>query len=157
MHKRGDKYRQCASVVLLRPVQGKYQMLLVHKPRKKDAWQIPQGGVEEGENTEEAAIRELSEETGVQAKIIGSSKQHYQYNFPNSYRRFRPDNICGQCVHFVFAKANSDVKVKVDEKEINAYAWVFPEQIPKYIKRREYRNIVEKLMEECSRLLEGSA
>jgi len=157
MKKNGDKYRQCASVVLLRPSQGRYQALLVHKPRKKDAWQIPQGGVEEGESTEEAAIRELFEEAGVRAEVIGSSKQSYKYDFPNSYRRFRPDNICGQHIQFVFSKADPTVEVKVDEEEIDSYKWVFPEELSKYIKRREYRKIVNKLVEEGTNLLKGAS
>ena len=95
MKKQKDEYRRCASVVLLRPTSDgeHYQVLLVHKPRKKDAWQIPQGGAEEGESVEETAIRELLEETGVHAEVVGRSKTSYQYDFPKSYRRFRPDHI----------------------------------------------------------------
>ena len=53
-----DVYRSAASILVLKPVDvclpgGKcetvYQILLLHKPRKKDAWQLPQGGVEGGE------------------------------------------------------------------------------------------------------------
>ena len=130
------------------PDSSRYQLLLVHKPRKKDAWQIPQGGAEEGESIEEAAARELYEEAGVHAEIIGSSKTCYQYDFPKSYRRFRPDNVCGQRIQFVFAEASPSVQVTVDEQEIDSYTWILPEQIPQYIKREEYRNIVSQLIEE---------
>tara|TARA_B100001971_G_C18006476_1_gene440065 strand:- start:75 stop:557 length:483 start_codon:yes stop_codon:yes gene_type:complete len=158
MKKQKDEYRRCASVVLLRPTSDgeHYQVLLVHKPRKKDAWQIPQGGAEEGESVEETAIRELLEETGVHAEVVGRSKTSYQYDFPKSYRRFRPDHICGQVIQFVFAEATPSVQVTVDENEIDSYKWVLSDELPKYLKRREYRKIVEQLVEEGEKLLRSN-
>ena len=151
-----DVYRQCASVAVFRPANvcapggcgTIYQILLVHKPRKKDAWQLPQGGVEEGESIEQAALRELSEEAGITAEIAGGCPHVYQYDFPASYRRFRPDNVCGQEVHYVFAKASKDAVVKVDGKEIDTSVWVLPEEFSRYLKRKEYLGLVKKLYEE---------
>lgn len=155
MQKPGDEYRRCASVVLLRPSEDgkRYQLLLVHKPRKKDAWQIPQGGAEEGETIEEAAMRELQEEAGVSGEVLGTSEKKYKYDFPKSYRRFRPDNICGQCIHFVLARLTSENLVAVDGEEINSYAWVYPEQLPRYLTREEYRTLVKELYDEALALV----
>jgi len=162
-----DVYRQCASVMVLRPLnvcspsfakasEGKsdacgtlYQALLVHKPRKKDAWQLPQGGVEEGESIQDAALRELKEEAGITARLLGGCPHVYQYDFPASYRRFRPDNVCGQKVHYVFALAGADVRVRVDAKEIDASVWVLPEEFGRYLKRKEYLALVKTLYDEC--------
>jgi len=147
-----DVYRDCAAVVLLRKSEetaNLFQILLLHKPRKKDAWQLPQGGLEEGESLEEAAMRELKEESGLDAEVIGKSSQVYQYDFPESYRRFRPDNVCGQKVQFVFARLNGDGIVKVDEDEIDSYVWALKDHISKYIKRDQYREIVSSLFEEA--------
>ena len=143
-----DVYRNCASVAVFRPKDDGYEMLLVHKPRKRDAWQLPQGGCEKGESVEEAAIREVQEEAGLQPTIIDTSEHVYQYDFPASYRRFRPDNVCGQRVEYVFATADSDAKVTVDDNEIDRYAWVIPEQLPRYIKRKEYLELVENLYQD---------
>jgi len=157
MTKSKDTYRRCASVVLLRLSEddGKPQLLLVRKPRKKDAWQIPQGGAEEGETIEQAAMREVMEEAGVHGEVMGTSEKNYRYDFPKSYRRFRPDNICGQCIHFVFARLTSDKFVTVDGVEIDSYAWVYPEQLPRYITRQEYLELVTQLFEEAVDLLEN--
>lgn len=153
-----DVYRSAASVVVLRPTDvcspdgcaTVYQILLLHKPRKKDDWQLPQGGVEEGENIEQAALRELMEEAGISnVKVIGKSPEKYKYDFPESFRRFRPDNVRGQCIEYVFALAPADVKVQVDGKEIDSHVWVLPEQLALYIHRKQYVECVEKLMREA--------
>lgn len=149
-------YRQCASVLVLRPAGvcspdgcgTVCHVLLVHKPRKKDAWQLPQGGVEEGETIDEAALRELKEEADLTATLVGGCPHVYQYDFPASYRRFRPDNVCGQKVHYVIATVTSDAAVKVDGKEIDSYVWVLPEEFPRYLKRKEYLGLVQKMYDE---------
>lgn len=155
-----DVYRSCASIAVLRPAElcspaactPVFEMLLLHKPRKNDAWQLPQGGREEGETIEQAALRELKEEAGISAKVLGKSRHVYQYEFPASYRRFRPDNVCGQRVEFILALADVSTHVQVDDREIDAFVWVKPGELPQYLKREEYRKIVEKVMEEAARL-----
>src|SRR3989344_8749394 len=117
-----DTYRQCAALAVFRqtdafdetgsPVR---EVLLLHKPRKKDAWQLPQGGIEPGETVEQAAQRELREEAGLNVDILGRSETVYQYDFPSSYRRFRPDNIKGQQLHFLFSELRSHQQVQVDQ------------------------------------------
>jgi len=144
----GDVYRACAAIVVLRPAGNSFEVLLLHKPRKRDAWQLPQGGIEKGESVEEAAARELKEEAGIDVRVRGKSTQVYQYDFPPSYRRFRPDNVCGQRIEFVFALSEPDLEVVVDQSEIDAFVWVKPRELPKYLKRKEYIQFVEELVKE---------
>lgn len=156
-----DRYRQCASLVLLRPSSAcgpdgctpLVEVLLLHKPRKRDSWQLPQGGVEKGETVEQAALRELKEEAGIDAEVLGATERCYQYDFPASYRRFRPDEVCGQCIHFVFAIPKSSAPVQVDGKEIDSFLWVLPEDLGRYLKRQEYLNLARRLVEEASVLV----
>ena len=50
----------------------------------QEAWQMPQGGVDKGENVEVAAKRELYEETGIQSiRIIKKSDKEYIYDLPD--------------------------------------------------------------------------
>lgn len=148
-----DVYRLAASILLLRPLgEGKYELLLLHKPRKKDAWQLPQGGVEAGESMEDAAVRELKEEASIEGvTLLGASRECYQYDFPQSFRRFRPDNVCGQKIGYVFALTDKDAKVKVDAKEVDKHVWVGLSELPRYIKRDEYLALTQRLYQEALR------
>jgi len=153
-----DCYREAASILLLRPVTegdwSSFEVFLIHKPRKKDAWQLPQGGKNPGETDEQCAIRELQEETGVVgATVLGVSPHKYQYDFPKSYRRFRPDNVCGQSIAYFIGTVPRDVHVQVDNVEVNDFKWVTPEEISTYVKRKEYLSLIHGLMDEARELL----
>lgn len=153
-----EVYRRAASIVVLRQsavgaAKGcldEYQVLLLRKPRKNDAWQLPQGGMEGEENVEQAALRELQEEAGIEiATILGESAEVYQYDFPVSFRRFRPDNVRGQLIRFIIATVPPETEVTVDQQEIDSYAWIDPEQLQLYIKRNEYLQLVRRVVEEA--------
>ena len=50
-----------------------------------EAWQMPQGGIDEGETPETAALREMLEETGTnKADILAESKDWYNYDLPKA-------------------------------------------------------------------------
>ena len=150
-----DVYRQAASILVVRPAHsGGYELLLLHKPRKRDAWQLPQGGVEQGETAEQAALRELGEEAGITtATILGTSDAVYQYDFPPAYRRFRPDNIRGQRIVFLLASVPAGTEVTVDGKEIDASEWMPLAKVKGYVRRPEYVGLVQRLYDETLALL----
>ena len=61
---------RAAGGILRRVMDGEVQTVLVHRPRYDD-WSFPKGKVEDGETLPEAAVREVREETGVDARIGG--------------------------------------------------------------------------------------
>lgn len=143
-------YRLAASILVLRISGEGYQFLLLHKPRRNDAWQLPQGGVEPGETVEQAALRELQEEANVtDCVVIGKSEKVYSYNFPESFRRFRPDNVCGQKIQYVFALLDPLKRVRVDGKEIDAHVWITLDQLKDFVERKEYLELVNDLYQEA--------
>jgi 8-oxo-dGTP pyrophosphatase MutT (NUDIX family) len=149
-------YRHAAAVLVLRPFEDTYQVLLLNKPRKRDAWQIPQGGIEKGEFVEEAGLRELYEEAGVDdVKVIGQSRRVYQYDFPQSYRRFRPDNVKGQRIEFVLALAKKDCHVVVDDHEIVGHVWCGFDDLDQYLKRKRYLKFVRTLVDEACKIIDN--
>ncbi|PIP65181.1 hypothetical protein COU77_00760 [Candidatus Peregrinibacteria bacterium CG10_big_fil_rev_8_21_14_0_10_49_16] len=160
-----EVYRNAASVFLLRGSEAcspdgcgdVLEVLLLHKPRKNDAWQLPQGGVEKGESVRDAAMRELQEEAGVMPmRVLGESHTRYSYDFPESYRRFRADHIRGQDIHFVLAVADACASISVDGHEIDQYVWVGEEQLSSYIVREEYLAVVRTLFGEAATLLSSA-
>lgn len=78
-------YRLGVGVVLFNP-EGK--VWVGRRIQKNDHsisnfWQMPQGGIDEGENPDEAVFRELVEETGTdKAEVIGESSVWLNYNLP---------------------------------------------------------------------------
>lgn len=141
------KYRSAVSVLVVRGKE--FEILLVHKPRRHDAWQLPQGGVEEGESLEEAALRELREETGLSPGLVRHvSTQTYCYDFPPAYvRRYHPFND-GQRLRFIVVEVPADSEVKVDNREVDSFVWVTEDKLPQYIERVEYLGIVLSVLEE---------
>jgi putative (di)nucleoside polyphosphate hydrolase len=157
-----EVYRQCASIVLFRKTpqsiatkkKGPYQVFLLKKPRTRDAWQLPQGGVENTESVKEAALRELQEESGLSSvEFLQQSPHIYQYDFPQSYRRFRPDNVKGQQISFIFAFLASHREVTVDQNEIESFAWVFPSDLHLSIRRKSYLSFVRERVKEGLEIL----
>ncbi len=70
----------CGGVVIFR---GKILLLFKSYRNKYEGWVLPKGTVEEGEEYEDTAIREVREETGVSARIIQYiGKSRYTFNVP---------------------------------------------------------------------------
>jgi mutator protein MutT len=59
-----------AGGVVVRQENGRIVFLAI-KPAHRDRWQLPKGTIERGETAERAAVREVREEGGVDASIIG--------------------------------------------------------------------------------------
>ena len=70
----------CGGVVIFR---GKILVLYKNYRNKYEGWVLPKGTVEAGEEFKETALREVKEETGVQAQIIKYiGKSQYSFNTP---------------------------------------------------------------------------
>jgi 8-oxo-dGTP pyrophosphatase MutT (NUDIX family) len=84
----GLTVRAAGGVVWRRDSSGALEVLVVHRPRYDD-WALPKGKLLPGERDEEAAVREVEEETGVRCELGGelpSSTYHDQQGRPKVVR-----------------------------------------------------------------------
>ena len=95
-----------------------------------DAWQMPQGGIDEGEAPETAAFRELTEETGIHpsnAQILGSTAGWLFYDIPvELIPQLWNGQFRGQkqkWFAFEFLGEDSDINIATEEPEFSEWAW----------------------------------
>lgn len=149
----GLPYRPCVGVMLVN-AQG---LVFVGKridSKEGDAWQMPQGGIDEGEELHPAALRELAEETGVPADLVtvlAQTEEELFYDLPEHLvGKLWRGKYRGQRQHWLLLRFNGeDHQIRLDAHEPAEFCdwkWVEPEQLPELIvpfKRRVYRQVVE--------------
>lgn len=80
-------YRPCVGIMLLNRAGEVWVGRRIDAPGEAEGrgswWQMPQGGIDEGEDALKAALRELYEETGIRSvETIAESPQWYTYDLP---------------------------------------------------------------------------
>ena len=94
---------------------GTFRVLLVHRPRYDD-WSLPKGGVSEGESFEDAALREVVEETGLRCRIIKKlDVARYRY-------RTRRGAVRPKVVHY-FLMERVGGHISTDGYEVDSAGW----------------------------------
>ncbi|MHA1597696.1 MAG: RNA pyrophosphohydrolase [Alphaproteobacteria bacterium] len=74
-------YRPCVGAMLLNRAGRVFVARRIDTP---DGWQMPQGGIDEGENPVDAVLRELAEETGVRSvEVLAETTDWLQYDLPD--------------------------------------------------------------------------
>ena len=136
-------YRENASLIVKDRFEDTF--LIVKKPREKDAWQFPQGGVDEGETLLQTARREFIEECGnsdfeIQEKVPGI----FKYEWSEEMQKER--NFLGQNVHFFlgyFTKKNPEIRV--DRKEVIDFYFAKKEELANFFDRKEYLDFLQEI------------
>jgi putative (di)nucleoside polyphosphate hydrolase len=116
----------------------------------EEAWQMPQGGIDVGEEPRDAALRELEEEIGTaDAVILAESRDWLRYDLPAELAgrvwrgRYRGQRQKWFAMRFI--GSDGDVDLDTDHPEFNAWKWAPPASLPHFIvpfKRRLYDEIL---------------
>ena len=143
-------YRPCVGIMLTNP-RG-HIFVGQRNDRDTDAWQMPQGGVDKGENTLDAAYRELWEETGVTKKLVtleAESSRLIPYDLPHHIvptiwkGRYRGQEQ--KWFLFRFHGADKDINIETEHPEFTRWKWMPKEDLVANIvpfKRAVYEEVL---------------
>jgi putative (di)nucleoside polyphosphate hydrolase len=114
------------------------------------AWQLPQGGIDKGEDPLAAAFRELEEETGTgNAELIAETEDWLRYDLPeNLHTKVWKGKYRGQEQKWYlmrFLGQDADININTDHPEFSEWKWADLDALPDLIigfKRDLYRQIV---------------
>jgi putative (di)nucleoside polyphosphate hydrolase len=120
----------------------------------QNAWQMPQGGIDAGEDPETAAYRELLEETGVKkqdVRLVASSAQWLSYDLPEDLipilwnGKFRGQKQ--KWFLFKFLGEDGDINIATEHPEFSKWKWISKENLLKEIvpfKKSVYENVLKE-------------
>ena len=143
-----------AAVILSSKYPDKCEFFVAHRSDIKNAWQFPQGGIDEGETPHEALHRELLEEIGCNnVEVLGEFPEWITYDFPK-VARGKVYPFDGQTQKYFLVRLKEDAIIDLqahDIPELEEYEFVAYEHLFKkvtYFKRRVYRRVIEYFIEE---------
>ena len=120
----------------------------------QNAWQMPQGGIDAGEDPETAAYRELLEETGVKkqdVRFVASSSKWLSYDLPEDLipilwnGKFRGQKQ--KWFLFKFLGEDRDINIATEHPEFSKWKWISKENLLKEIvpfKKSVYENVLKE-------------
>jgi len=143
-------YRPCAGVMLINRDNRVFVGQRIDTT--VEAWQMPQGGIDPGEDAQAAALRELWEETGVAAdkvQLVSEAPGEFLYDLPPELaEKVWKGKWRGQRQRwFLFRLVGDDgaIDIATEHPEFRAWRWVDAEELPTLIvpfKRKLYEEVL---------------
>jgi len=145
-----NKYRRGVGVMLL---NGEGKVFVGARIDNTDeAWQMPQGGIDKGEEPWATALRELEEETGIAPHLVervATCPERLKYELPDALRgKLWGGKYVGQDQDWYLARflgRDGDVNIHTEDPEFREWKWIEPKQVPELIvpfKRELYKRLL---------------
>jgi putative (di)nucleoside polyphosphate hydrolase len=142
-------YRPNVGLMLIGPG---HQVFIGQRLNQPDAWQMPQGGVDEGETAVEAACRELREEVGTaKALLLRESRDWVTYEVPPAMHpphwKGRWHGQAQKWFALGFIGTDADIDLAAHDQEFGAWRWAAANELPGLIvawKRPAYEAVLEE-------------
>lgn len=144
-------YRLNVGIVL---ANDEGRLFLGKRIGQDDAWQFPQGGLNNYETLQEAMYRELSEELGLTAadvEVLGMSRRWLYYQLPQRFRRPSHQVCIGQKQRWFLLRLRTDEQkicfTLTDSPEFDSWRWVeYWEPLTRVIvfKRQVYEQVLQE-------------
>ena len=155
------KYRPCVGIMLI----NRQGLVFVGRRRNKNLrehvapgheWQMPQGGIDEGEDVYQAALRELAEETNVTStQLLAEAGEWFAYDLPDDIAKEAwKGRYCGQTQKWFalrFTGLDSEIDIEHPagghKPEFDAWQWVPMADLPDLIipfKRPVYERVTRE-------------
>jgi bis(5'-nucleosidyl)-tetraphosphatase len=139
--------RSAGVIVFRRDEQGCRFLLLLSRLTKRPLWEFPKGGIDDGESPEEAALRELEEETGMSAadiRLIPEFEHREEYRFTSGSGDTRT-LVRKEVTYFLAETRTREVRLSVHEA--SQYAWLTVDEAARKLKYKARRTMLRHAAE----------
>ncbi|HWB44381.1 MAG TPA: RNA pyrophosphohydrolase [Hyphomicrobiaceae bacterium] len=152
-------YRPCVGIMVLNAAGRVWIGRRLGAPQEPEGpgtwWQMPQGGIDEGEDPARAALRELEEETGMRSvEILAESRAWHTYDLPVRLRpqawggRYRGQKQKWFAVRFTGSEAEIAItRPPGHQVEFDAWRWATQDELVGLVvpfKRAVYAKVVHE-------------
>ncbi len=158
-------YRPCVGIVLVN--RDGLVFAAQRLDHVSDAWQMPQGGIDAGEEPRDAALRELREETGITPDLVtieAEAPDVVTYDLPAELLgKLWRGRYRGQAQRWFllrFHGSDAQIDIATPEPEFSAWDWLPPDDLPRRIvpfKRAVYETVLTAFAPHLSRWTRDAA